>query len=90
MPQEAQYHKEHRVEVVSRERLSATGVSDVECFSDTGVVLITSMGKMNVKGKGLSVKGLDTEGGTFSVTGSIDSIEYKRSAKSGGLSALFG
>jgi len=75
----------HTLTIDSRERAVVTGVSDVDCFNEQLVVLLTSMGQMTVVGSGLSVGALDLEQGRLVLTGEIQAVEYAGRAKKGGL-----
>ena len=43
----------HTVNLTGRERAVITGVSDVDCFNEQLVVLLTDAGQMTVTGAGL-------------------------------------
>lgn len=83
---------EHRLELVGRERLTVTGVEDVERFDETGIVMATSAGMLVISGDGLHIGKLALDGGELHVDGRIDSVTYEDDGESrGGLfSRLFG
>ena len=58
MPQEA-----HRLELVGRERLTVSGVEDVERFDETGIVMSTSAGTLVITGEELHIGKLSLDGG---------------------------
>ena len=53
----------HRLELIGRERLTVSGVEDVERFDETGIIMSTSVGTLVI-----------TE---LHVDGRIDSVSYE-------------
>ena len=53
--------KEHSISLVNRSKMSLSGVNDVSEFSDSQVMLKTSMGGLCIKGKNLSINQLNTD-----------------------------
>ena len=82
----------HRLELVGRERLTVSGVEDVERFDENGIVMSTSAGVLVVTGEDLHIGKLSLDGGELHVDGRIDSVTYEEeTASRGGLfSRLFG
>ena len=82
----------HNIIMQNRERLSVSGVQDVENFDDREILLYTSCGKLTVRGEGLRVERLSVEEGDLTVEGTVDTLEYSAEirGKSGLLSRLFG
>ena len=72
MPQTA-----HRLELVGRERLTVSGVEDVERFDETGIVMSTSAGTLVVTGEDLHIGKLSLDGGELHVEGRVDSVTYE-------------
>lgn len=87
MPQDA-----HRLELIGRERLTISGVEDVERFDETGIVMSTSAGTLVVTGEELHIGKLSLDGGELHVDGRIDSVAYEDQggSRSGFFSRLFG
>ena len=83
---------EHRLELVGRERLTVTGVEDVEHFDETSIVMSTSAGMLVISGEELHIGKLALDGGELHVDGRIDSVTYEEDTQGrGGLfSRLFG
>ena len=73
--------KEHSISLVNRSKMSLSGVNDVSEFSDSQVMLKTSMG-------GLCIKG-NTDTGMLDVKGEIHSIQYINKGKDGFFAGLF-
>ena len=82
----------HRLELEGRERLTISGVEDVERFDETGIVMTTSAGVLTVTGPGLHIGQLSLEGGELHVDGRVDSISYEEAdgGRGGLLRRLFG
>ncbi|MCI8802087.1 MAG: sporulation protein [Oscillibacter sp.] len=87
MPQAA-----HRLELDGRERLTVSGVEDVERFDETGIVMSTSVGTLVITGEDLHIGQLSLDGGELHVDGRIDSVTYEDQgpARGGFFSRLFG
>jgi sporulation protein YabP len=82
----------HRLELAGRERLTVSGVEDVERFDETGIIMSTSAGVLVVTGDALHIGKLSLDGGELYVDGRIDSISYEDSGRESGgfLRRLFG
>ena len=78
--------KEQNVMMQNRERITISGVSDVDSFDEHAVVLYTSLGILSVKGTGLHINKLNVETGDLCIEGEIDALAYsqQQSAKNGG------
>lgn len=87
MPQAA-----HRLELTGRERLTVSGVEDVERFDETGIVMSTSAGTLVITGEDLHIDKLSLDGGELHVDGRVDAISYEDGggARGGFFSRLFG
>ncbi|MBR3570515.1 MAG: YabP/YqfC family sporulation protein [Oscillibacter sp.] len=83
----------HRVEIVGRQKLTVSGVEDVERFDEGGIVMSTAAGALVVTGAELHIGKLSLDGGELHVEGKIDSVAYEDAPqeRSGGfLGRLFG
>ena len=82
----------HRLELIGRERLTVSGVEDVERFDETGIIMSTSVGTLVITGEDLHIGKLSLEGGELFVDGRIDSIAYEDAPnrQGGFFSRLFG
>ena len=82
----------HRLELTGRERLTVSGVEDVERFDETGIVMSTTAGLLVITGEDLHIGKLSLDGGELSVSGRVDSISYEDQPHSapGLFSRLFG
>jgi len=83
---------EHRLELVSRERLTVSGVEDVDRFDETGIIMSTAAGTLIITGEDLHIGKLSLDGGELHVDGRIDSVTYEDAdrSKGGFFSRLFG
>ena len=81
----------HRLTLEGRNKLSVTGVTDVESFDETAAILETSRGTLILRGRDLHVEQLNLGSGEVKITGEVDSMVYEESAKTQGsfLSRLF-
>lgn len=80
----------HQLLLEDRQRLTVSGVSDVDSFDETTIVVYTDMGELTIKGEGLHISRLNIETGDLRVEGSIQSLTYAEPAAHGGFfSRLF-
>ena len=81
-----------RIDLTGRERLTVTGVEDVERFDELSVVMRTAAGVLVVTGEDLHIGKLSLEGGELYVDGRVTSISYEDTPnrQGGFFSRLFG
>ena len=72
----------HNVILEGRKKISVSGVGDMECFDDGKVVVYTSMGIMEIRGKNFHMNKLSLDTEEIVVEGDIDSIIYEDSKES--------
>ena len=70
--------KEQKLILKNRKELSVDGVENVESFSDKEIILISNLGKIQIKGENLSITVLNVENGIFSLVGNVNSIVYSK------------
>lgn len=82
----------HRLVLESRERLTVSGVEDVERFDETGIVMTTADGVLTITGEDLHIGQLSLDGGELHVDGRVDAISYEEPdmGRGGLLRRLFG
>ena len=87
MPQET-----HRLELTGRERLTVSGVEDVERFDEGTIVMSTTAGTLVITGENLHIGKLSLDGGELHVDGQIDALTYEDQSygRGGLLRRLFG
>lgn len=93
MPYDDMSTLQHRLELIARERLTVSGVEEVERFDEEEIVMRTAAGTLVVGGADLHIGKLDLDGGALYVDGSIQSLFYEDhtgAAQSGFLQRLFG
>ena len=66
----------HNIIVEGREKISISGVLDVESFDENEIVLETSRGDMIISGEDMRVEKLSIEAGDTIIEGHIMCIEY--------------
>lgn len=66
----------HVVNIDNREKISITGVTDIESFNEETILLILKNGGLIVKGEGLHVQKLDLDEGIVLISGAIGSAVY--------------
>ena len=79
----------HHLILEDRERLSVSGVEEVESFDETAIVMHTTRGTLVIRGENLHIEKLSLDGGDLKVEGDVDSLTYEndRGQPSGGFFA---
>lgn len=67
----------HNVILEGRERLSVSGVEDVESFDEESIVIYTTRGTLTVRGSGMRIEKLSVDLGELTVDGTISALEYE-------------
>lgn len=82
----------HRLELEGRERLTVSGVEDVERFDENSIVMSTTAGTLVITGEDLHIGKLSLDGGELHVDGQIDALTYEDQGegKGGFFGRLFG
>lgn len=90
MPEEKRTSKPRIQNLIleNRERLSISGVLDVESFNDECVIVDTEMGILVVRGEDLHISKLNIDNSELNIEGVVSSCEY--SDKEGSKSRGFG
>lgn len=66
----------HNIILQNRKNLSISAVKDCLGFDDETINLLTSAGKITVKGNGLHIVNFNTETGEFTAEGKINAVVY--------------
>ena len=66
----------HAISMTDRKKASVTGVSKVDCASETEIVLTTCLGRLVINGTSLQIVKFDDSDGNLALTGNVDSIKY--------------
>lgn len=82
----------HHLILEDREKLTVSGVEEVESFDENTIVMDTAQGVLVVRGEELHIEKLSLDGGDLKVEGMIESLVYEapRRGKGGFLSRLLG
>lgn len=67
----------HRLELNNRERLTVSGVEEVERFDEEEIVMRTTAGTLVVGGANLHIGKLNLDGGELHVDGEIQTMLYE-------------
>ncbi len=60
----------------NRKELFITGVTKLEAMNPVEFSLITTLGRMNIKGNNMEMQMFDIDKGNINITGDIDQITY--------------
>ena len=71
----------HSVILEGREKLTISGVTDVQSFDEEQILLETARGMLVVRGQGLHVERLQLESGEVLVRGEVGLLEYDDSVQ---------
>lgn len=66
----------HRLSLDGRAKLLVSGIEQVDCFDETGAVLYTTMGRLEIRGEGLHILELSQDGGELSMEGKVSALFY--------------
>lgn len=71
----------HNIVLENRNKLSISGVNDVDSFDDKQISAFTEMGFLTVKGSNLHINKFNTQNGELNLSGKIDSLIYSNREK---------
>ncbi|MEL7566726.1 MAG: sporulation protein YabP [Dehalobacterium sp.] len=66
----------HHFSLVNREEFSLKGITKVETFDESEIVMETNAGPLAIKGENLHIHNLNLETGDLAVLGLVKSIQY--------------
>ncbi len=66
----------HDIVIENRQRLSATGIQNVDSYEDDCIIAQSECGEIIIKGRELKISRLSVETGDMMVEGGIDSVGY--------------
>ena len=69
MPYEEMRPMDHHLILEDRERLTVSGVEEVESFDENTIVMVTAQGVLIVRGENLHIEKLSLDGGDLKVEG---------------------
>ena len=76
--------RSHSILMENREKVSITGVEDVDSFDEATVLLVTDLGYITLHGMDLHISKLNLEEGQLIVEGEITGVEYSDHEGMGG------
>lgn len=80
----------HRLDLDRRNRLTVSGVDEVESFDESAIRMTTKGGDLLVRGRGLHIEKLSLDGGDLLVDGTVDALIYQEPEEAASfLSRLF-
>src|SRR5690554_2502919 len=68
--------RSHSILMENREKVTITGVEDVDSFDEAAVLLVTDLGYITLHGIDLHISKLNLEDGQLIVEGEITGVEY--------------
>lgn len=68
--------KPHSICVYNRERAEITGISEVESFHDTEILLSCPHGDISVEGENLKIDSFSVESGKIIILGAVSAVAY--------------
>ncbi len=84
----------HNIIVENREKISISGVDDVESFDEESIIVHTQMGMLTVKGADLHINKFNVDTGELIIEGELDEFAYSDDSgygkKGGFFSRMFG
>ena len=82
----------HHIILEERERLTVSGVEEVESFDESAIYLTTAQGGLEIQGEGLHIEKLSLDGGDLKVEGRVNALIYDTDGRERGgwLGRLFG
>lgn len=92
MPYEEMQAMGHHLILEDRERLTVSGVEEVESFDENVIVMDTARGTLIVRGEDLHIEKLSLDGGDLKVEGTVESLTYEENSgrRGGFFSRLLG
>lgn len=69
----------HRILLDSRQKLTVSGVEEVERFDEASIIMATTEGTLVITGSGLHIEKLSLDGGDLMVEGQVDGLSYEES-----------
>ena len=67
----------HHLILEDREKLTVSGVEEVESFDENTIVMDTAQGTLVVRGEDLHIEKLSLDGGDLKVEGTVESLTYE-------------
>ena len=84
LSEEKKPKKQHNIIMENREKLTFSGVIDVDSFDENSVVVCTLLGELRLKGDGLHVANLDSATGDPIISGTAYGMVYSDTRQKSG------
>lgn len=68
--------RNQNIVIEDRDRMTVTGVEQVESFNENTIILTTVKGGMTIKGEGMNISRLNLEEGSVKIEGKINGVAY--------------
>ncbi len=68
--------REHELTCINRERITISGVTDVDSFNESEIIASTDWGELSIKGENLHIENLSLETSELSIKGRIIAFIY--------------
>lgn len=68
--------KNQNIFIEDRNKVTITGVENVDSFNENTIILRTIKGGMTIKGEGLNVGNLNLDNGSVKISGIVNGIAY--------------
>lgn len=82
---------QHTVNLINRESLSVSGVTDVDEFNEQEIIAVCGSDELRIKGELLHIEELSSDTGQLVVSGRVISLMYSEKLSSGSIiKRLFG
>ena len=76
--------KNHSVSIFNRDRAELAGVTEVESFHDSEILLSSSFGDISVEGENLKIDSFSVESGKIVILGNIRGLFYFDKSRNSG------
>ncbi len=81
--------RNHSISIEGREKVSITGVEDMDSFNDEEVTIVTEYGLLSIGGHDLHINKLNLDEGHLVLEGYIEGLEYMDKETPSGRGGLF-
>lgn len=78
----------HNLILEDRNKLTLSGVTDVNCSDERMIDLFTTLGELTIQGRNLHINDVSVESGDMTITGDIWLLKYGEKDRHGPLSLL--
>lgn len=68
--------RNQNIMVEDREKMTITGVEQVESYNDNTIILTTIKGGITIKGEGLNISKLNLDDGSVKIDGKVNGVNY--------------